>query len=485
MAGYVAPYTYKGITYNRGDALVLNGKYYTAINNANPDGTLTNQVKYFYGVYVNDDGTLPAHPVGLMNSANQSSVQFAHMNLDAVISIGTSVITPGPFKAYSFDTRTKQTLDAGSWFESVLLDFNSFSSPENDPIVGYNLYYYQSNSDNASSEPKEEQFTGPYLIGTITGQKTLGNVNDDSSASNWGDRGYWFKFGLQAVTQNGTKSLIYESEALRKCFAYLQVFNGNGNTGGKVKDLFQFNGYPYSMPSNGYEKRGHTFAGWSESSNGAGTTYYEGQSVNIAAKSRNWWAKWTKNKYTLTVDPNGGTWNESVEKQTFTQEYTSTKVIAQPTRIGYTFDGWNLTGGGSISGTIYTYGDEDGVLTAKWKRILLTVVLDAASNGGTPNLELNVLYGDSIGRLPVAKKQFYKFVGWFTEKSGGNQIDSSEVITSDRIFFAQFKIDASVKVVKNENKLPAIVWVKVNGVWKKAVAWVKETVKWNKSTGAD
>ena len=50
--------------------------------------------------------------------------------------------------------------------------------------------------------------------------------------------------------------------------------------------------------------------------------------------------------YTLTIDANGGSYNGST---TVTQEFGSTLQLSTPTRDGYTFIGWSLSGAGSLS----------------------------------------------------------------------------------------------------------------------------------------
>ena len=77
-------------------------------------------------------------------------------------------------------------------------------------------------------------------------------------------------------------------------------------------------------------------------------------------------ALWNINSYTLTVNPNGGTWSGSTSNQTFTQNYLTTKEIAEPTRTGYIFNGWSLSGYGSFSGTTFTYGAGSATLRANW-----------------------------------------------------------------------------------------------------------------------
>ena len=75
----------------------------------------------------------------------------------------------------------------------------------------------------------------------------------------------------------------------------------------------------------------------------------------------------TTHTSTLTVDPNGGIWNNSTSIQTFNQAPTSTLTISNPTRNNYRFIGWSLSGGGSFNNSIYTYGSTNGTLTANWE----------------------------------------------------------------------------------------------------------------------
>ena len=67
-------------------------------------------------------------------------------------------------------------------------------------------------------------------------------------------------------------------------------------------------------------------------------------------------------KYTLTLNANGG----SVTPSTVTQALGSTYNLPTPTRSGYTFTGWTLSGGGSLAGSAYTFGTSNGTVTAQW-----------------------------------------------------------------------------------------------------------------------
>ena len=76
-------------------------------------------------------------------------------------------------------------------------------------------------------------------------------------------------------------------------------------------------------------------------------------------KNLSYTANWSINSSKLTVKPNGGTWNNSSSNQDFTQNYNTTRSIADPTPpSGKHFTGWTKSSdfNGSLSGKTYTYG---------------------------------------------------------------------------------------------------------------------------------
>ena len=87
--------------------------------------------------------------------------------------------------------------------------------------------------------------------------------------------------------------------------------------------------------------------------------------------------QYTRNQSTLKVNPNEGVWNGSTQEQNFTQRYNTVKNIPNPTRVGYTFNGWQRTNnyGNLVSvtdGWKYTFGESNNVtdiITAKWELI--------------------------------------------------------------------------------------------------------------------
>lgn len=67
--------------------------------------------------------------------------------------------------------------------------------------------------------------------------------------------------------------------------------------------------------------------------------------------------------YVLTLDLNGGT---TTGQTRLTGKEGEVVRVESPTKVGYTFAGWKLTGPGQINGNSYTFGNNDAVLKAKW-----------------------------------------------------------------------------------------------------------------------
>ena len=133
-------------------------------------------------------------------------------------------------------------------------------------------------------------------------------------------------------------------------------------------------------------------------------------------------------KYQVTFDANDGTFtgSDSVIEQTFGSKY---KIpAADPTRDGYTFDGW-YKGTNKIESTTTVEITSDITLTAKWtaKTYQVTFNTNGAIESTTP---ISVDYASTYGTLPTVTKTGYTFDGWY---NGTNKIESTTTvnITSD------------------------------------------------------
>ena len=140
--------------------------------------------------------------------------------------------------------------------------------------------------------------------------------------------------------------------------------------------------------------------------------YYVGLTATTGAATQEHWIKaWgitntpeaptPATNFQLIVDPNGGTWNNFTTSQIYTLNTGATKSIPVPTRTGYAFTGWTLTGVNSkmsslTSAATFTMGNSTSKLVANWTPIEYTVKYHGNGHTGGST-------ADSIHTYDVAK----------------------------------------------------------------------------------
>ena len=149
-------------------------------------------------------------------------------------------------------------------------------------------------------------------------------------------------------------------------------------------------------------------------------------------------ASWVENTYTVRFQKNAVSGvSGDMGAQTFTCGRSAALTACAYTREGFTFAGWNTKADGS--GTSYADGaavrDLSTVaggsvdLYAKWQPERYTVSFDA--NGGTlaaGKEKKTVAFGSPYGELPVPGRADYTFLGWYTEKTGGDRVTEDAVM---------------------------------------------------------
>lgn len=133
----------------------------------------------------------------------------------------------------------------------------------------------------------------------------------------------------------------------------------------------------------------------------------------------------TNRTYTLTIYKNYNiTITYMSEGVVFdTEEYTGGTVLDEGpsiSRAGYDFGGWGCDGWEAT---------ENKTFNASWTPKTYTVTLDANGGNVSPSSK-NVTYQSSY-TLPVPNRDGYSFAGWYTSKSGGNQMTAANGSGSD------------------------------------------------------
>lgn len=107
------------------------------------------------------------------------------------------------------------------------------------------------------------------------------------------------------------------------------------------------------------------------------------------------------------------------------QVYASTTVVANATYYAH----WLSNGSGGGSG---------GDTPTPPAQTLFTVSFDG--NGGsvdTPSVTRTA--GTAIGSMPTPEAEGYKFLGWFTTRTGGTQVTDSSTVTQNVTYYAHWK----------------------------------------------
>ena len=127
---------------------------------------------------------------------------------------------------------------------------------------------------------------------------------------------------------------------------------------------------------------------------------------------------------TITFDPNEG------EVTPTTKQIANGSTIGElpiPSRPGYRFIGWYTEISDGVLVTTESVFVDDTTIYAIWEeKTTNTIILDA--NGGTvSSTELDIAPNTAVGVLPTPIREGYKFIGWYTELTGGILVDSTYV----------------------------------------------------------
>ena len=220
-----------------------------------------------------------------------------------------------------------------------------------------------------------------------------------------------------------------------------------------------------AAPTGTYTKDGCAFLGWSL--NKDATTEEEVWDFDHPVTAKADWdqdgtitfyAVYAPVYYTVTFNLDGGQWNGAETQQV--QKDAQIQKPVDPTKEGYTFQGWAYAYESGDSGDSWDFDNTewyvtgDLTLTAKWEPIDCTVTFNA--NGGqfmdgtTTHTRDNVNYGTALD--PVSDKpeqDGYTFLGWST---------NANATEADWVFNTGVSSTVTPTLVTEENLTLYAVW---------------------------
>ncbi len=139
----------------------------------------------------------------------------------------------------------------------------------------------------------------------------------------------------------------------------------------------------------------------------------------------------TSETYTVTFNARGGAVSPASKTVTNGQTYGT---LPTPVYNGHTFEGWYTQPEGGMlvqSGTPVSLS-ADQTLYARWVSTSYSHTVHFDANGGTVSpASKEITWGNSYGALPTPTREGYSFAGWFTARSGGEQVAAIDTFTAD------------------------------------------------------
>ena len=155
-----------------------------------------------------------------------------------------------------------------------------------------------------------------------------------------------------------------------------------------------------------------------------GQTYLDITNGSIISLTQDEFSEYIKGAFNVTFDANGGDVDETT-RVVFCGTEIGTLPI--PTRTGYDFDGWYTSDDTQIfeDSTIATA--KDLILYAKWT--IQSFNLNFNANGGSVGESVrSVQYQQPYGTLPVPKRDYYTFNGWYTGVTDGSLVTAETLM---------------------------------------------------------
>lgn len=207
------------------------------------------------------------------------------------------------------------------------------------------------------------------------------NTTEANSTIKYSDSNNWYTTATGSTTlTNNTTKLTSDITVYRHITVeYKVTFNANGgqkSSSDTTASWFIWKTGSLNLGSYTPYRSTYNFSGWAE--NNSSATSSSTSTVTISS-STTYYAVWTKQKFTVTWNLQGGTYNGSTTNPTQSVEYGATVSFSTytPTKSGYTFQGWAETSS-ATSGS--TSGNSSAITSNKtfyaiWKSAALTPIL--------------------------------------------------------------------------------------------------------------
>jgi uncharacterized repeat protein (TIGR02543 family) len=286
--------------------------------------------------------------------------------------------------------------------------------------------------------PPTEPTVSP--VRTENGWKLNPNSTDDSNGTIF----YEYQLDDQAIVSESTDFIIPDGTKTVKIWAR-DLFN-------KVSPVKTINLYQISLLSNGgiesdktlwhpaglnlelepFTRLGYTFLGFGNEVNTASANIINNI---LPIKDEQLYAQWQINPYSISFNTNGGTTVNEL-----TQDFDSELLMpANPTKTGFTFDGWYEDETLNIRFEHLRMPSENKTVYAKWSINTYTITFN--TNGGSVINPLTQDFDSVLSLQSNPIKTGYTFGGWYIDEALNTSFDLDRMPSEDINVYAKWSIN--------------------------------------------
>jgi uncharacterized repeat protein (TIGR02543 family) len=195
----------------------------------------------------------------------------------------------------------------------------------------------------------------------------------------------------------------------------------SGTANPTISDLSVASGSTQNVTATVPTKADYWFGGWNTAADGSGVSYAPGSEIKMATADVTLHAVWVSNSIELVYNANGGFDAPPIAA---IPAGNTTLSSTEPTRVGYTFNGWVLNSDGS--GTVYqpntTFNVTNNVtLYAKWTVNNYTLSYNANGGSGAPSDSEVAAFSAATISSTAPTRPGFTFIEWNAAADGTGQ----------------------------------------------------------------
>jgi|GEM_PF-3156747 len=422
--------------------------------------------------------TLNTSANSLLGGINASNNQLTSLN-----TTGNNVLT-----ALNVSNNNLASIDLSSNTALTTLNINDNVLTALDTIANLSLtqIYLQNNNLTAYDASSSTGLTILHALGnplkqidaviggfdlsiTALGFGTVGLFYNSFASSLYGEATVqvpyaFFDWTDAATSTQVSTDLIYNmslgsAHDLNANFTVGVMFDENGGDTPSVPSSYEATiGSLITEPATPPTYAGHSFAGWCIDA--SGNTEWDFATDTVPGPGNlTLFAKWL-GTFTVTFDRNGGETDSVPSSVIAANGTTISEPGTDPTRTGYTFNGWYIDESGN---TAWDFANDtvshDMTLFADWTPIPYNVSFN--ENGGETMASPSSMIVDFDALIPSQPTPptwtGYAFDGWYIDASGNTAWDfANDTISGNLILYANWLEEFTVTFDKNEGDIDAV-----------------------------